>query len=138
LRYHVRVERYVKDILIELHTLREMVDTLVIPAAYSYLGQLSDAASQAKAAGFATIPQIETANQVGELVGELQKARKDLGDVIERAEGMHEDPPAQANLLTSEGADTMARVRAASDALEVSVADDCWPIPKYREMLFPV
>src|SRR5206468_66952 len=71
-RYHVRVERYVKDMLIELHTLREMVDTLVIPAAYSYLGQLSDAASQAKAAGIALIPQITTANQVGELVQELQ------------------------------------------------------------------
>src|SRR3954467_4520838 len=56
-RYHVRVERYVKDMLIELYTLREMVDTLVIPAAFSYLGQLADAASQAKTAGIAVIPQ---------------------------------------------------------------------------------
>jgi glutamine synthetase len=137
-RYHVRVERYVKDMLIELHTLREMVDTLVIPAAYSYLGELSDAASQAKSGGIGIVPQVETANQVGELVQQLQKARKDLGDVIERAEGMHDDPPAQADVLTSDGADTMGRVRAVCDALEVSIADDCWPIPKYREMLFPV
>src|ERR1043166_2455797 len=36
-RYHVRVERYVKDILIELHTLREMVDTMIIPASFEYL-----------------------------------------------------------------------------------------------------
>src|SRR6185436_1622859 len=54
-RYHVRVERYVKDMLIELHTMREMVDTMVIPAAYSYLAQLSDAASQAKSAGITVI-----------------------------------------------------------------------------------
>jgi glutamine synthetase len=137
-RYHVRVERYVKDMLIELHTLREMVDTLVIPAAFGYLGQLSEATAQAKTGGITTIPQVDTANHVGSLVQELQKARKDLGDVIERAEAMHEDPPGQADLLTSEGADTMAEVRAACDALEVSVADDCWPLPKYREMLFPV
>ena len=137
-RYHVRVERYVKDMLIELHTLREMVDTMVIPAAYTYLNQLTEAASQAKTAGIAVVPQIATANQVGELVQELQEHRDDLIDVIARAEAKHDDPAGQADLLTSEGADTMAEVRKASDALELLVADDCWPLPKYREMLFPV
>src|SRR4051812_8431899 len=137
-RYHVRVERYVKDMLIEMHTLREMVDTLVVPAAYSYLGELSEAASQAKAAGIAVIPQVATANQVGELVQELQEFREDLSDVIARVEAKHDDPPGQAELLTSEGADTMAEVRKVCDALELIVADDCWPLPKYREMLFPV
>ena len=34
-RYHVRLERYVKDMLIEMHTLKEMVDTLVLPAAFA-------------------------------------------------------------------------------------------------------
>jgi glutamine synthetase len=41
-------------------------------------------------------------------------------------------------MLTSEGADTMAEVRKVCDALELCVADDSWPLPKYREMLFPV
>ena len=86
----------------------------------------------------AVIPQITTANQVGELVQELQEHREDLSDVIARAEATHDDPAKQADLLTSEGADTMAEVRKISDALELSVADDCWPLPKYREMLFPV
>jgi glutamine synthetase len=137
-RYHVRVERYVKDMLIELHTLREMVDTMVIPAAFTYLNQLTEGAAQAKTAGIAVIPQIATANQVGELVQELQEHRDDLTDVIARAEAKHDDPTGQADLLTTEGADIMAEVRKASDALELLVADDCWPLPKYREMLFPV
>src|SRR5438105_6861220 len=137
-RYHVRVERYVKDMLIELHTMREIVDTMVIPAAYNYLTQLSEAAAQAKSAGIAVIPQITTANQVGELVQELQEYREDLSDVIARVEAKHEDPTGQAEMLTTEGADTMAEVRKVCDALELSVADDCWPLPKYREMLFPV
>jgi glutamine synthetase len=128
----------VKDMLIELHTMREIVDTMVIPAAYSYLGLLSEAASQSKAAGVAVIPQIVTANQVGELVQELQEFREDLSDVIARAEAIHDDPPEQAELLTTEGADTMAEVRKVCDALELSVGDDYWPLPKYREMLFPV
>ncbi len=137
-RYHVRVERYVKDMLIELHTMREMVDTMIMPAAYAYLGELSNAASQAKSAGIAVIPQITTANQVGELVQELQEYREDLSDVIARAEAMHDDLAKQADLLTSEGADTTAEVRKVCDALELIVGDDFWPLPKYREMLFPV
>ena len=137
-RYQVRVERYVKDMLIELHTMREMVDTMIMPAAYAYLGELSHAASQSKSAGIAVIPQITTANQVGELVQELQEHREDLSDVIARAEAMHDDPAKQADLLTSEGADTMAEVRKACDALELLVGDSYWPLPKYREMLFPV
>jgi glutamine synthetase len=51
---------------------------------------------------------------------------------------MHEDPTKAAMLLTKDGADTMADVRTACDALELLVADDVWPLPKYREMLFPV
>src|SRR4051812_11094990 len=50
-RYHVRVERYIKDMLIEMHTLREMIDTQVLPAAFSYAGSLAASAAQAKSAG---------------------------------------------------------------------------------------
>jgi glutamine synthetase len=58
--------------------------------------------------------------------------------VVARAEESHDDVVAQARLLTSEAADRMAEVREASDALELAVGDDHWPLPKYREMLFPV
>jgi len=43
-----------------------------------------------------------------------------------------------AKLLTSEGADAMAAVRETVDALELVVGDEFWPLPKYREILFPV
>jgi glutamine synthetase len=32
----------------------------------------------------------------------------------------------------------MAAVRESSDALELLVGDEFWPLPKYREILFPV
>ena len=137
-RYHVRVERYVKDMLIELHTMREIVETMVLPAAFSYLGDLSASAAEAKSAGVTTIPQLDAANDVGKLVQQLQKKIAALVKVIDRAEGMHEDGPAQAELLTADGADAMAAVREICDRLEVTIADDVWPLPKYREMLFPV
>jgi glutamine synthetase len=137
-RYHVRLERYVKDMLIELHTQREMVDTLVLPAAFSYVNDLIQAVSRAKGTGVNAAPQVAQANKVNKLIAELQKQRNALEAVIDKAEGMHDALEKQARLLTSAGADTMAAVRAASDAIELSVADSCWPLPKYREMLFPV
>jgi glutamine synthetase len=137
-RYHVRVERYVKDMLIEAHTLKEIIDTLVLPAAFSYAGSLASAASHAVAAGISSVPQIETANEIGGMIEALQKQRDALESVIAKAEGMHDDPTKQAKLLTAAGADTMAAARECADALELKVADELWPLPKYREMLFPV
>jgi glutamine synthetase len=137
-RYHVRLERYVKDVLIELHTMREIVDTLVLPAAFSYSGSLLDAAAKAKTARVTVVPQIEAANHLGKLIKELQKQRAALERVITKAESMHENLEGLAEYLTHQAVDAMADVRKGCDALEVIVDDDCWPLPKYREMLFPV
>jgi glutamine synthetase len=137
-RYHVRLERYIKDMLIEMHTLREMVDTFVLPAAFEYSGRLARAAAEAKTAGIKVIPQVDAANKLGAAITDLQKHRAALGKVIDKAEGMHDELQKQAELLTSEGADTMLEVRKCADLLELTVPDGTWPLPKYREMLFPV
>jgi len=137
-RFHIRLERYVKDMLIEIHTLEEMIDTMVLPAAFAYLGSLTRSAADAKTAGMKTIPQLEAANAVGTMIEELQARRAALGKVTAKAEGMHDELEAQAKLLTSDGAARMADVRESSDALELIVSDDLWPLPKYREMLFPL
>jgi glutamine synthetase len=137
-RYHVRLERYVKDILIELHTLQQIVDTQVLPAAYAYLGQLAGAAGQGASAGINMQPIINAANATSKLVTTLQTKRAELAKVTAKAEHLHDDLAAQGVYLTTTACDTMAEVREASDALELSIADDQWPLPRYREMLFPV
>ncbi|HYD55249.1 MAG TPA: glutamine synthetase III [Gemmatimonadaceae bacterium] len=137
-RYHVRLERYVKDMLIELHTMRELIDTFVLPASYKYAGELATAAAHAKAAGIRVVPQIEAANRVGEMIRELEVRQKSLVETIEKIESKHDDPVECGTLATSAGADAMAAVRSCADALECIVADEHWPLPKYREMLFPV
>ena len=137
-RYHVRLERYIKDMLIELNTLREMVDTLVLPAAFSYSGSLLESISQAKAARIAAVPQVDAVTTVHKLIKELQKQRAVLDKAITKAESMHESLEECAAYLTGPAADAMAKVRSACDALEVAIDDECWPLPKYREILFPV
>ena len=137
-RYHVRMERYVKDMLIEMHTLKEMIDTIVLPAAFEYSGTLAASAANAVTAGIKIVPQVAAANELGALIESLRERRKALVDAIEKAEGLHDDLAKQAKFLTSTGADAMLAVREVSDQIELSVADDCWPLPKYREILFPV
>ena len=77
-------------------------------------------------------------NEVGKLAKQLKSTRDALVKVRDKAEHMHDDPTKAAMLLTHEGADAMSEVRSACDALELLVADEAWPLPKYREMLFPV
>ena len=137
-RYHVRMERYVKDMLIEMHTLKEIIDTLVLPAAFTYSATLASAAANAVAAGIKVVPQVEAANELGTLIKTLRQRRDALVATIEKAEGLHDDLAKQAKLLTGAGADAMLSVREASDRIELSISDECWPLPKYREILFPV
>jgi glutamine synthetase len=137
-RYHVRMERYVKDMLIEMHMQRELVDTMVLPAVYAYQGSLARAAAESKAAGIKEIPQVERANEIGALARKLKANRDALAKAIDKAEGMHDDLSGCARLVTGVGADAMAAVRDVSDSLELLVSDEAWPLPKYREMLFPV
>lgn len=137
-RYHVRLERYIKDMLIEAHTLKEILDTMILPAAFSYSGSLAASASHAVTAGVKNVPQVAAANEIGAMIETLRERRDALEGVIAKAEHLHDDAPKQAKLLTGPVADAMAAARDASDALELKVADELWPLPKYREMLFPV
>ncbi len=137
-RYHVRIERYLKDMLIEMHTMREIVDTMVLPAALKYLGVVSDAAAKLKSVGIKVNPAASAANGLARQVTELQKRAAALHAAVEKAESMHEHPTKCAQFLTSTGAGAMAAVRDVSDAIELVVGDEYWPLPRYREMVFPV
>ncbi len=137
-RFHVRLERYVKDILIEAHTTRELVDTMVLPAGYAYSGVLARAAADAKAAGISAVALVQAGNALSKLIATVARKGNALSKAIDKAEGMHDAIEPQATFCTTTVAEAMAAVRAASDALELAVGDQSWPLPKYREMLFPV
>jgi glutamine synthetase len=137
-RYHIRLERYIKDMLIEMHTLAEILNTMVLPAGYEYVGELAKGAGQAKIAGIKSSPLVQAASEAGAMVSALQKRAAALMKTIEKAESLHHDPEKQARFLTADGAGAMEAARALSDQLEISIGDGHWPLPRYREMLFPV
>ncbi|MBI3791122.1 MAG: glutamine synthetase III, partial [Gemmatimonadetes bacterium] len=125
-RYHVRLERYVKDMLIECHTLDQMAGTQIIPAGLAYLAGVTRTAAEAKALGLKDNPALAEAKKVGALVAAAQSAHEGLRTVTAKAEGMHDDLEGQARLLTGPAADALGVMRDASDALELAIGDAAW------------
>lgn len=133
-RQHVRIERYVKNLLIEVDTLRSMVDTQILPIVYIYAGDLAGGVVNMKAAGVSA-PQVETLNRLTQLISQLQTKRNSLESIYHKVETYaSEDDKAKA--LAVDVSNAMLEVRSVCDELEALVGDDYWPLPKYREMLF--
>lgn len=133
-RYHVRTERYIKNLLIEVDTLRSIVDTQILPACYAYHAALVVGMSAAKSVGAPT-PQAEITAQLATLIGALQVKRKTLDALMLKVEQIHHEEE-KAVLLSRDVSMVMGEIRGSCDELEALVADDYWPLPKYREMLF--
>ena len=134
-RYHVRLERYVKDIAIEVETLMQVVDTMILPAALAYHGKLAEGAAASKAAGFTQAPQKESAERIAHLCDLLTTRKKHLTETFAKADA-HDDHEAKATAFAQDVASSLLEVRRVCDELEGLVEDKLWPLPKYREMLF--
>jgi glutamine synthetase len=118
-RFHVRTERYLKDLQIELDTLKLLVDTSVLPACFDHLESLAQGVNQLKLSGLTRVPQ----------------ERAELGE-FEKKLSLQSKEEAKAAGFASEGVGLFNEVRAICDRLEGMVDDRLWPLPKYREMLF--
>lgn len=134
-RYHVRVERYVKNLLIEIDTLRSIVDTMILPSAYAFYGDLAQGYAAVKASGLGVAPQTALLGRLSQLLGTLQTKREALEKAFHKLETLPNEDE-KAKYLSADISTLMVDVRSVCDELESVVADDYWPMPKYREMLF--
>ena len=133
-RFHVRTERYLKNLFIEVDTLKSMVETQILPACYAYHGQLAGTVATCKSIG-ATAPQSDTMNRLSSLIASLLTKRTALESAVHKVEALSSEEE-KAKMLSQEVSGAMSDVRQVCDELESIVADDYWPLPKYREMLF--
>jgi glutamine synthetase len=69
-RLHVRLERYVKNLQIEVETLRSMIDTQILPTGYAYSGDLA-LSVKANADAGVPAPQKETLTKLNALLTSL-------------------------------------------------------------------
>lgn len=133
-RFEIFVEQYFKTINIEGETTAVIAKTMILPSAVRYLNELAALLDRGgklslSVKGTQKIAE-ELANTLDELIDSLevlvaQNAELGGDEVLEKAKHVH------ANVIPA-----MAGVRSAADKLEKLVADDYWPLPTYRDMLF--
>ena len=140
-RNEVKWEIYTKKIQIEARVLGDLSMNHIIPVATRYQSQLlsnvekmravfpPEKAATLSARNLVLIEEIaertaEIEKQVEELV-EARKVANRIADARERAVAYHDTV---APMLES--------IRRQIDKLELIVDDACWPLPKYRELLF--
>ncbi len=132
-RYEIYMERFCKDINTEALAALSIAKTMILPAAYRYQGELATTANALKAA-LGSDSDLTSLKTVTGLIGELEKTIAALDAEIEK-NGI-EDIAAEAKHFQEGVIPAMGAVRAVADKLEAIVADDLWPLPSYREMLF--
>jgi glutamine synthetase len=133
-RYAIFSEQYVKTVLVEAKLTAFMARTMIVPAAVRYQAELATAVNATKAAGVDNTPQVELLRSLTSTLNEFQKATAALDHAVaHHADG---DPYAHAKYARDSILPAMTAVRTLGDKLETMVADDYWPLPTYREMLF--
>jgi glutamine synthetase len=133
-RLNILSEAYVKALAIEGKTALLMAKTMILPAALRYQKEVAESLVAAKAAGASSGAGIEVFGTLVSTINELTGAIK----VLEKAVNHHADgePYDHAKYARAEIFPALGAVREAADKLECLVADDLWPLPTYREMLF--
>ncbi len=131
-RYEVYAEQYILALEVEAKLVIDMAKTIIYPTAVRYLSDLSMANAGMSEMGLDMDNSV--AAKVAESTNGMMVAVNKLSDAVTKEDFASTDAHMQyfANDILS----LMNEVRAHADALEVEVADELWPLPKYQEMLF--
>lgn len=136
-RYIIRLEKYIKDIEIEVKALLNMASTQVLPASVKYQNTLAiSMINVEKLLGDTDMgAQKELLKKITLLINSVQSNLNGLKEKLVKSESIH-DEKAKAELFCYDIKKTMDLIREDIDTLETIVDDEEWPLPKFWEMLF--
>lgn len=142
-RYTIWLETYEKVIDIEAKALSEIVNTQVLPVAYEYQTDLAHSLEMlkdmvdSKTASLVDGALEDRKEEFEKLTADIFYIRKNLKEmnvVLQKAHSMSLEE--KAAYFFSNLKPHMEHVRKHVDALEATMPDNVWQLPKYREMLF--
>jgi len=137
-RQLIHLERYMKDMEIEIKCLHNICMNQIIPAAVSYQKKLAEAINATREAlGSAAVvsSQVELLKKVMDLINNVYATDKEIRVRVEAACAVH-DEQKKAEMLSAKVKPKMDEMREYVDALEGLVDDEIWPLPKFWEILF--
>ncbi len=139
-RIHIRHEQYQKAIAIEAQVLREMAETMLMPAVLEDLGARADTLAKLTAVGVQPpAPLQEALRTQARLAGIAQERLAALKTAMTAAEHVpEEDLPKRTEAFGGPVREAQELLRDVLDQLEKDCAASRWPIPVYRELLAPL
>jgi glutamine synthetase len=133
-RFTILAENYVKTVNVEGRLTSLMARTMILPASLRYQAEVANTVTATKAAGVDNSAQADLLRSLTAVISDFQKAIAELDKTLaHHADG---DLLIHARHFRDKVLPAMSAVRALGDKLETMVADDLWPLPTYREMLF--
>jgi glutamine synthetase len=133
-RLAILSENYVKTVNIEGQLMGMMARIMILPAALRYQAEVATAVNATKLADVDNRAQVDLLKTLTATISEFQAATSALEKALARhTEG---DLHSHAKYARDAILPAMTTLRAKGDELETMVADDLWPLPTYREMLF--
>lgn len=140
-RYEIYLETYVKKIQIESRIMGDIAISDIIPTAIQYQNTLLENVHGLKevlgATEFkkASVTQLEMITQISDHVNGI---KSDVEAMIEQRRKANNiaDWKKQADAYCNKVKPFFETIRDHVDKLEMIVADEAWPLPKYRELLF--
>ena len=132
-RFHITVEKWVKQLAIEGETMATIARTMILPAAIRHQTLLAEAVCATEGAGVDCHDTVESLENFAGLVAAARTALIGLEGELAHEAG---DPLKHAEQIKGSLIPAMRALREACDALELYTAADLWPLPTYRELLF--
>ncbi|MBC8585488.1 glutamine synthetase III family protein [Youxingia wuxianensis] len=139
-RCEILLENYCKVLNIEALTMLDMVKKQILPAAYSYIKDVGETASAAKALS-ADIPcesETKLICKLSTLCGCLSKKAEVLDKALVDAKNEESDMVRCAHYYRDTVFAAMQELRVVADEIETLVGEKYWPYPTYGELLFGV
>jgi glutamine synthetase len=136
-RYEIKVEQYVKTLIIEALTMIDMANHSIIPTAMEYATTVAKSINAVSAVSgkLNVSTQKDLLEELCDKLAATSSNTKALEKALEEAQNIA-DADKQAAAFRADVFTKMLELRASADALEKIIAAKYWPLPTYREMLF--
>lgn len=137
-RHEIRLEMFTKKLQIESRVMGDLVGNHIIPTALTYQNKLIDNVRGLKEIGLdkkSYEAQLDIIRQISEHVLIIKTSVDSMIEDRKKANNM-EDGRAKAIAYDEKVKAHFDTIRYNVDKLELLIADEEWPLPKFRELLF--
>ena len=140
-RHEIHLEEYSKKVEIESKVLEELIRNQVIPAALKYINLFCQTLQNQKEVmdpdDFSKISGSQR-ESITEIAGHISSLKTLTDEMANKRTSVNkiEDAEKRSFAYCEQIFPLFEKIRIHADQLELIVADDLWPLPKYRELLF--